>query len=43
MWRRIMDQGLHVGRVVYANIRGMHKNLLDLSLIARGGDVFLFV
>ena len=25
--------------VVYANIRGLHKNLSDLSLIARGGDV----
>ena len=30
-------------RVVYANIRGLHKNLSDLSFIARGGDVFFFL
>ena len=30
-------------RVVYANILTLHKNLLDVSLIARGGYVFLFV
>ena len=30
-------------RVVYANIRGLHKNLSDLALIARGGGVFFFV
>ena len=28
-------------RVVYANIRRLHKNLSDLSLIARGGDVVI--
>ena len=27
------------GRVVYANIRSLHKNLSDLSLTARGGDM----
>ena len=27
-------------RVVLANIWGLHKNLSDLSLAARGGDVF---
>ena len=27
-------------RVVYANIRGLHENLLELSLITRGRDVF---
>ena len=30
-------------RVLCANIRGLHKNLPDLSLIARGGDVFFFI
>ena len=40
MQRRILERRLHAGRVVYANIRGLHKNLSDLSLIARGGDVF---
>ena len=29
--------------VVYANIKGLHKNLSDLSLIARGGDVRFWV
>ena len=29
-------------RVVYANIQGHHKNLSDLSLTTRVGDVFLF-
>ena len=29
--------------VVYANIWGLHKNLSDLSLIARGGDVSFFI
>ena len=36
-------RGLHVGRVVYAYIRGPHKNLSNSSLAARGGGVFLFV
>ena len=40
MCRRIQDRRLHVGRVVYANIRGLHKNLTDLSLTVRDGDVF---
>ena len=30
-------------RVVHANIRSMYKNLLDLSLLARGGFVIFFV
>ena len=29
--------------VVYANIRGLHKKLSDLSLIARGGYVLFFL
>ena len=29
-------------RVVFAIIRGLHKNLSGLYLIARGGDVFLY-
>ena len=30
-------------RTVCAIIRGLHKNLSDLSLMGRGGDVFFFV
>ena len=30
-------------RVMYGNIRGLHKNLSDLSLAARGEDVFFFL
>ena len=30
-------------RVAYANIRGLQKNLSDLSLMAKGGDVFFFL
>ena len=29
-------------RIVYANIRGLHRDLLHLSLIGRIGDVFFF-
>ena len=38
------NSGLRASRrsrcVVCANIRGLHKKLSDLSLMARGGDVF---
>ena len=27
---------------MYAKIQGLHKNLSDLALVARGGDVFFF-
>ena len=30
-------------RIVYTNIRGLHKYLLDLSLMARSGNEFFFV
>ena len=30
-------------RILYANIRGLHKNLSDLFLAASGRDVFFFI
>ena len=33
MWRRILDRGLHAGRVVYTHIQDLHKNLSHLSPI----------
>ena len=30
-------------RVAFAIIRGLHKNLLDLSLMTRSRDVFFFL
>ena len=38
MRRKILNRRLHAGHVV-ACIRGLHKNLSDLSLMARGGDM----
>ena len=34
---------LRLYRIVYANVRGLHENLSDLSLTVRGGDVFFFI